>query len=266
MSVLHLAPAALHISDALELPIRGSNISRLVTPSQTLPACPCCGALALEGLWRDPFDLEHDCRCFLEQTEHYEAGVQRLWRARTNRAAYLESLPKRYQTYTLEALRSHAGNRDAFEAVQQLELGSSLYLHGTPGNGKTHLAVALGFRLLEAGSVTFWNTARLYAVLRDCVAGNAPKPNLLSPKTLILDDLGKVKASEFVYETIYAALEGRWSEGRTTVFTANHKPGIVADRLTPASLDRESANAILSRLVAGRVIEVRGRDEREGRS
>ena len=266
MSVLRLAPAALHVSDALERATRGSKVARLAVSSQTLPNCPCCGALALEGTWRDPFDLEHDCRCFLEHSEGYEAGVQRLWRVRTRRAAYLESLPLRYQSYTLESLRPHAGNRDALEAVTQLELGSSLYLHGTPGNGKTHLAVALGFRLLEMGNVTFWNTARLYAVLRECVAGNAPKPNLLTPKTLILDDLGKVKATEFVYETIYAALEGRWSEGRTTVFTANHKPGIVADRLTPASFDRESANAILSRLVAGRVIEVRGRDEREGSS
>ncbi len=266
MSVLRLAPAVSHISEALELPDHISTVTRLARAADALPECPCCGASALEGTWHNPFDLEHECRCFLEQPERYEAGGQRLWRARTNRTAYLESLPLRYQSYTLERLRSHTGNRDALEAVMQLELGSSLYLYGTPGNGKTHLAVALGFRLLEAGSVTFWNTARLYAVLRDCVAGNAPTPNLLAPKTLILDDLGKVKASEFVYETIYTALEGRWSEGRTTVFTANHKPGIVADRLTPASLDRESANAILSRLVAGRVIEVRGRDEREGRS
>jgi DNA replication protein DnaC len=98
------------------------------------------------------------------------------------------------------------------------------------------------------------------------VASDAPKPNLIAPNTLLLDDLGKVKASEFVYETLYATLEGRWSEGKTTIFTANHKPGIVADRLTPASLDREAADAILSRLVAGRVIEVRGSDERAGQS
>ncbi|NJK45450.1 MAG: ATP-binding protein [Pleurocapsa sp. SU_196_0] len=175
-------------------------------------------------------------------------------------------MPIRYRQYTLESLRPTHGNREALEAGQQLETGNSLYFHGTPGNGKTHLAVALGFQRLEVGKVVFWNMARLYAVLRECVASDAPKPDLLTPSTLILDDLGKVKTSEFVYETLYATLEGRWSEGRTTIFTANHKPGLVADRLTPSSLDREAANAILSRLVAGRVIEVRGRDEREGQS
>jgi DNA replication protein DnaC len=78
--------------------------------------------------------------------------------------------------------------------------------------------------------------------------------------------LGKVKTSEFVYETLYACLEGRWSNGKTTILTANHKPGIVADRLTPPSLDQDAANAILSRLVAGCVLEVRGSDRREGKS
>ncbi len=90
--------------------------------------------------------------------------------------------------------------------------------------------------------------------------------NLITAGVLILDDLGKVKTSEFVYETLYACLEARWSNGKTTVFTANHKPGIVADRLTPASLDTEAADAILSRMIAGRVIEVSGTDRREGTS
>jgi DNA replication protein DnaC len=98
------------------------------------------------------------------------------------------------------------------------------------------------------------------------VAHDLPRPNLVAPGVLILDDLGKVKTSEFVYETLYACLESRWSNAKTTILTANHKPGVVADRLTPASLDREAADAILSRLIAGQVIEVKGMDEREGGS
>jgi DNA replication protein DnaC len=237
-----------------------------VKPSNELPACPCCGAAALEGRWKSAFDLQHQCNCILERASAYEVGIQRLWDKRKRCLNYLESLPTRYQNYTYDFLERTTGNAEGFDAGLTLELGQTLYLWGNPGNGKTHLACAIGFALLERTTVTFWNMANLYAVLRDCVARDVPRPNLIALGVLILDDLGKVKTSEFVYETLYACLEARWSNGKTTIFTANHKPGIVADRLTPASLDSEAADAILSRMIAGRVIEVSGTDRREGTS
>ncbi len=231
-----------------------------------LPDCPCCDAPALDGAWRDLFDFQHDCACIAERPDEYEAGLQRLWDVRRRRRTYLESLPVRYRAYTFDALERRDGNAEAFDAGTHLAPGQMLYLWGNPGNGKSHLACAIGFRMLERASVVFWNVASLLARWRDCVAHDLPRPNLTAPGVLILDDLGKVKTSEFVYETLYACLEARWSNAKTTILTANHKPGVVADRLTPASLDREAADAILSRLIAGRVIEVKGKDEREGGS
>ena len=57
--------------------------------------------------------------------------------------------------------------------------------------------------------------AALYAQLRECIAHDLPKPNLLAPSVLILDDLGKVKASEFVFETLYGCLVRGSSASRT---------------------------------------------------
>lgn len=231
-----------------------------------LPVCPCCSALAFKVSWRDTFDLQHACDCILERPTAYEDGIQQLWEIELRRREYLSSLPVRYQACTFKTLERYADNAAAFDVGMSLELGQMLYLWGKPGNGKTHLACAIGFRLIDQARVRFWNMASLYAALRDAIAHDQPRPNLLAPSVLILDDLGKVKTSEFVYETLYACLEGRWSNGKTTILTANHKPGIVADRLTPSSLDQDAANAILSRLVAGRVLEVRGSDRREGKS
>lgn len=241
--------------------------SPMTTPNHDpLPSCPCCTAPAQGGAWRDLFDLQHECDCILERTLEYERGLERLWRVRQRRRDYFGSLPERYQRYRLEQLEPNEGNKTALAAVSSFAPGDSLYLWGAPGNGKTHLACGLGAQLLEVGSVRFFNLAALFARLRECVAHDLPKPNLQTPDVLILDDLGKVKASEFVYEVMYACLEGRWSNGKTTILTANHKPGVVADRLTPTSFDRPAADALLSRLVAGRVIEVKGEDRREGRA
>ena len=239
--------------------------SRTLEFSAALPACPCCAAPAFEGDWRGMFDLHHACDCLVERASLYEQGVQKLWERRQREGRYLETLPIRYRRYTFDHFERTDGNAAALQAAIKLEVGRTLYLWGNPGNGKTHLACAVGFQALERGSVVFWNTAALYARLRECVAHDLPKPNLLAPMVLILDDLGKIKTSEFVYETLYGCLESRWSNAKTTILTANHKPGVVADRLTPASLDQQAADAILSRLVAGHVIEVSGEDRREGR-
>ncbi|HEX7040105.1 MAG TPA: ATP-binding protein, partial [Trueperaceae bacterium] len=136
-----------------------------------------------------------------------------------------------------------------------------LYLWGPAGNGKTHLAIATGHHLAETGhTVAFHGIAALFAQIRASFAPDGPpRPHLHHPDILILDDLGKIKPTEFVYETFYATLETRWSQEKTIIFTANHRPLDAANQLAP---DPESAAAILSRMASGTVTEIKGRDER----
>lgn len=173
---------------------------------------------------------------------------------------YTEQLPSRYRAYTLDTLRRHPGNTAAIDAAENLKPGTNLYLWGAAGNGKTHLATATGHHLAAAGHrVTFWGVVELFNRIRGSFATNAERPNLETPEILILDDLGKIKPTEFVYETFYAAIEHRWANEKTTIFTANHRPSDAARHL---SIDSESAAAILSRMASGVVLEIRGRDER----
>lgn len=180
-------------------------------------------------------------------------------RERTLRT-YTNQLPSRYRHYTLDRLRQHPGNQTAIHAATNLTLGTNLYLWGPAGNGKTHLAVATGHHLAQAGHhVTFWGVVELFNTLRSSFSTSGPRPDLDRPEILILDDLGKIKPTEFVYETFYGAIEHRWANEKTTIFTANHRPSDAAKHL---STDPESAAAILSRMASGTVIEIRGRDER----
>lgn len=177
-----------------------------------------------------------------------------------NAARFTERLPTRYRTYTLNNLREHPGNQAAIHAANNLQLGSNLYLWGAAGNGKTHLAIATGRHLAAQGHrVTFWGVIELFNTLRASFGTGAERPNLDNPDILILDDLGKIKPTEFVYEVFYGAIEHRWANQKTTIFTANHRASDAAKHLSP---DTESAAAILSRMASGTVTEIRGRDER----
>ncbi|MCK9513771.1 MAG: ATP-binding protein [Pigmentiphaga sp.] len=201
-----------------------------------------------------------------DRNHPYYTGLKELLETRDaqarNRAArnYADQLPSRYRAYTLDRLRRHPGNQAAVHAAANLTPGTNLYLWGPAGNGKTHLAVATGHRLAAEGHrVTFWGVVELFNRIRGSFATNAERPNLEAPEILILDDLGKIKPTDFVYETFYGALEHRWANEKTTIFTANHRPSDAARHL---STDSESAAAVLSRMASGAVIEIKGRDER----
>lgn len=177
-----------------------------------------------------------------------------------NAKRYVDALPSRYRAYTLDTLRQNPGNQAAINAATNLQLGQNLYIWGPAGNGKTHLAVATGRRLASAGHrVKFWGVVELFNTLRSSFGTGGERPNLERPEVLILDDLGKIKPTEFVYEVFYGALEHRWANEKTTIFTANHRPSEAARHM---SNDPESAAAILSRMASGVVAEVRGADQR----
>lgn len=230
----------------------------------TLPACPLCGALALAGYaWVIWSDLAHDCHCVLERDHEYASGLLRLHRADRALPTYLAGLPERYRRYTLHNAPETPAHRPALSAARQLD-GRWMYLFGAPGAGKTHLAVGLGRAYAEMGrTARFWSVNELVAVLRDAAFGRAARPDLLSADVLILDDAGKLKPTDFAYEQIYNALEGRWARERTTLITGNHNPGVVGLRLTPDG-NPDAAAALTSRMGSGHVFEITGDDGRWG--
>lgn len=188
----------------------------------------------------------------------YELELEARWATR-NREMWLATLPKRYQGYSFDTLEHHEGNAEAIDAAQNLAPGTNLFIWGDAGNGKTHLSVALGHALVGAKQVAFYGVVELFNRIRRAVGGRDIAPDLERPDVLILDDLGKVKPTDFVYQEFYGTLEHRWANEKTTIFTANHRASAAARQLAP---DEESAAAILSRMAAGGVVEVKGADHR----
>lgn len=203
--------------------------------------------------YEDAPDDDEDYREWAERERKKERGLRY--------DAYMQMLPKRYQRCKLENLRIHDGNRAAVQAANAFDLGDTLYLWGRPGNGKTHIAAALGamYAWGRAVDVEFWNLATLFHRLRRAAIGEETWPNLAYPSVLVLDDIGKTKGTDFTFQEFYRVLEERWSDDKATIFTANHRPSQAVKRIAD---DPESQGAILSRLAAGTVVEVKGPDQR----
>jgi DNA replication protein DnaC len=227
----------------------------------SLPPCPLCGAAALKSSYRFAEDLSHDCECLVTQEAAYYRGLRNLWKGRVESERFVAALPPRYRFCRLEGYLPTPASQEALNACRELRMGDFLYLHGRPGRGKTHLAVGAAYRLARQGhrALFLGEAAYLEALYRSFRGGGEP-PDYSGAEVLVLDDLGKIKPSEFAYQTLYALLEHANAYCKTLIVTSNYEPGTAAWRIS-GSHD-EAAEAILSRLAQGYVVEVGGEDRR----
>lgn len=241
--------------------VAGVRATPLAT-DPTPPACPLCSAPAIAGYALTSWsDIAHSCACDLEHETAYLSGLRRSW-ARVNALPhYRATLPERYRDYTLDTLRPTEGNREALDAVRA-GLTGNLYLYGPAGTGKSHLACAVAADLAaQRRTARFWGMAALFKALRESFSGDAPRPELHHWDVLVLDDIDKLKPSQFVYETFYEVVEARWAARKLTVFTAQSSPDEAALALTPTGNER-AADPLASRMASGLVFHVQGQDGR----
>jgi DNA replication protein DnaC len=127
-----------------------------------------------------------------------------------------------------------------------LEKGANLIMFGPPGGGKSHLAAALGFALVEAGwRVLFTRTTdlvqRLQMARRELVLESAIA-KLDKYHLLILDDLAYVTKDQAETSVLFELIGARY-ERRSLLVTANQPFGewgkIFPDQaMTVAVVDR----------------------------
>jgi len=235
--------------------------------------CPLCGGTGWREVRSENERRVTRCECFLKtQSEHLKNASE---------------IPARYADCGFESYRTDANSGLAAAKItlekwaQQYPLDrAGLLLIGPSGVGKTHLAVAAMKKLTDKGiHCLFCDYRDLLKRIQNSYNPSVQTTELdvLKPifetEVVLLDDLGAVKPSEWVWDTVSLILNSRYNENRTTLITSNFLdgPSATADGVDgPRRAAREETlgdrigERMRSRLFEMcRLVQVNGRDYRQ---
>jgi DNA replication protein DnaC len=134
--------------------------------------------------------------------------------------------------------------------------GGHLLIYGAAGRGKTWLAAAAVWNMLERRDVQWVSVPTLisWALAEDkSPERRAAMRAVGGDGALVLDDLGKEKPSEWARQLLFSAIDRRIQAGRPLLITSNYDPDELAARM---------GESIGSRLAAFVQVEMLGEDRR----
>ena len=127
--------------------------------------------------------------------------------------------------------------------------GRSLILYGKTGRGKTHLAVAIGYRAIQNGFETFCTTAaELVEDLSNASKKGRLQESLLTythPHVLLVDEVGYLTYGPDAANVLFHVVNDRHLRKRPMIFTTN-KP---LSEWGKVLHDEDLAAAILDRIL-----------------
>ncbi len=166
------------------------------------------------------------------------------------------NIPSSYYGKTLANLQM----KDKNSTITDMKNKLNLLIIGASGTGKTHLACALliDFGRYKSHKFRFESIPKLFVQIQKCINNNEDYTQIiddaLSYDTLVLDDLGAVKTSDYRKEVLYNIISGRGFENKHTIITTN---------MSLDHIEAEFDERLASRLSEYKEIHMHGKDYRQ---
>lgn len=185
----------------------------------------------------------------------------------TDEALHRAGVPPRFVYSDLKGFEARPGTEAAIAAARTfLDIDASvsgMILLGKPGSGKTHLAVGVLREVVKrnvARDPMFLSLLSRFVVvpelldkLRERINDSSipdPLPRLVEAPVLVLDDLGREKASEWVADRLYVLINARYNAERQTIVTSNSELSELAARGYEAMISRLRDGAAVVKITA----------------
>jgi DNA replication protein DnaC len=196
-------------------------------------------ALAGTGVWQSAL-LDGLCaRC----AQAREAGRIRERRVRALREEFIRLLGgvKPYRDFTLERFQVTPGNSIAFQHAKQFDPSKdNLYLWGTGGVGKTHLAVAVLRQWFGRGaSIALVTPFQLIRKLRMKTPEEEQQTldTFVRARVFVLDDLGTGSDTPYGRQVLQEILDARdFKDRRGLIVTSKYSPTRLAQNLNDSPI------------------------------
>lgn len=206
---------------------------------------------------------EYERRRAEEKARREEEERRREMQRKIDRLLGKSGIKKRFQQRTFPNFRTDTpGRRHSYQIAKEYAdnfayhraRGDGLYIEGTNGTGKTHLAAAIALQLIGEGIPVICKTSSdlLMDIKKAFDRPEVRESEVLDvykkAELLIIDDLGKEQCSDWSMSTLYSILNDRYEDMRPTIVTTNYNADSLIEALTPKGFDNTKIMAIISRL------------------
>jgi len=146
------------------------------------------------------------------------------------------NIPERYHNATFENFNADTTEqKEALEIIKKQAWTKNIYLSGTVGTGKTHLAMCL-----KRQGAKYYHLSEIFRKVKsDFSHEQRLIDDLGSVKLLIVDEVGRQRFSDFEKSLFFAIIDKRWQ---------NVKPTLIISNLSCKEFSEEYGNAVLDRL------------------